>query len=166
MGLGDLTSRIPFDPVGKVADAIFELRVLTDAGIIAPVRPDKLTRMAVKYAQWGTSPATGAILTAIQYPDEIAIVDEIGELTYGEVDRRSNALARALAERGVKAGEGVGIMCRNHRGFVDATLAAAKLGASSLYLNTAFAGPQLSEVMEREGPQVLIYDEEFAELLE
>ena len=32
-------------------------------------------------------------------------------------------------------------MCRNHRGFIEATIACAKLGASALYLNTMFAGP-------------------------
>jgi acyl-CoA synthetase (AMP-forming)/AMP-acid ligase II len=63
-------------------------------------------------------------------------------------------------------GDGVGIMCRNHRGFVEATLAAAKLGASSLYLNTMFAGPQLVEVTRREAPKALVYDAEFAGLLE
>jgi fatty-acyl-CoA synthase len=57
-------------------------------------------------------------------------------------------------------------MCRNHRGFVEATLASAKLGASALYLNTMFAGPQLAEVMRREGPLVLVHDEEFTGLLE
>ena len=53
-------------------------------------------------------------------------------------------------------------MCRNHRGFIDATLAVSKLGANGLYMNTAFSGPQLADVMEREGPVALIYDEEFA----
>src|SRR3954463_775560 len=101
MGLGDLTSRIPFDPVGKLSDAGFELKVLVDAGLIAPIRPDKAARMAAKFARWGTSPAVSPILTAIQYPDETAIVDEKGTLTFAEVDRRSNALARALEERGV-----------------------------------------------------------------
>ena len=67
---------------------------------------------------------------------------------------------------GIGYGDGVGIMCRNHRGFIEATLAAAKLGASALYLNTMFAGPQLVEVMRREGPKALVYDEEFADLLE
>jgi fatty-acyl-CoA synthase len=57
-------------------------------------------------------------------------------------------------------------MCRNHRGFIEATLACAKLGASALYLNTMFAGPQLVEVTRREGPKALVYDEEFTELLE
>src|SRR2546423_1647682 len=166
MGLGNVASRIPGNPLGRISDGIFELKVLAEAGIIAPIRPDKLARMARKFIQWGTSPAAAAVLTAIQHPDETAVADELGTLTFVEVDRRSNALARALAERGVSRGEGVGIMCRNHRGFIDATLACAKLGASSLYLNTAFAGPQLVEVMKREGPQALIYDEEFDELLE
>ena len=56
-------------------------------------------------------------------------------------------------------------MARNHRGFLDATLAVSKLGASGLYMNTAFSGPQLLDVMEREGPAALIYDAEFSDLL-
>src|SRR5262249_17712053 len=38
-------------------------------------------------------------------------------------------------------------------------------GAVALYLNTAFAGPQLADVVEREGPAALIYDQEFTGLL-
>ena len=56
-------------------------------------------------------------------------------------------------------------MCRNHRGFVDASVAVAKLGADLLYLNTAFAGPQLVDVLEREQPAAVIHDEEFTDLL-
>ena len=88
------------------------------------------------------------------------------QLTFGETHARSNALARALADAGVGEGDGVAIMCRNHRYFVEATMACAKLGAVALYLNTAFAAPQLAEVMERESTVALIYDEEFADLLE
>ena len=93
------------------------------------------------------------------------LIDEAGSLTFGEMHRRSNALARALADEGVKPGDGIAIMARNHRGFIDATLAASKLGANGLYMNTAFSGPQLADVMEREEPAALIYDEEFSELL-
>ena len=57
-------------------------------------------------------------------------------------------------------------MARNHRGFVEATVAAAKLGADVLYLNTAFAGPQLVDVLEREKPTVVVHDEEFTDMLE
>jgi fatty-acyl-CoA synthase len=67
---------------------------------------------------------------------------------------------------GIGFGDGVGVMCRNHRGFIEATAAAAKLGASAIYLNTMFAGPQLAEVTRREKPKALIHDEEFGDLLE
>jgi acyl-CoA synthetase (AMP-forming)/AMP-acid ligase II len=56
-------------------------------------------------------------------------------------------------------------MCRNHRGFIDATIACAKLGASALYLNTAFAGPQIADVLAREDPVAVVYDEEFSDLV-
>jgi fatty-acyl-CoA synthase len=93
------------------------------------------------------------------------LIDEKGSVAFVQMHRRSNALARAFRERGVKPGDGVAIMARNHRGFVDATLAVSKLGANGLYMNTAFSGPQLVDVMEREGPAALVYDEEFSELL-
>jgi len=141
------------------------LKVLSDAGVVRAVRPDKLGRAVTTLLRWGRGPAAGYITSATLCPDEPAIIDERGTLSFAEVDRRTNALANSLAAAGVKAGDGVGIMCRNHRGFVEATVAAAKLGAHALYLNTAFAGPQLAEVVEREGPIALIYDEEFSGLL-
>ena len=58
------------------------------------------------------------------------------------------------------------IMARNHRYFIEATVAISKLGADSLYMNTAFSAPQLAEVADREKPKAIIYDEEFAELIE
>jgi acyl-CoA synthetase (AMP-forming)/AMP-acid ligase II len=56
-------------------------------------------------------------------------------------------------------------MCRNHRGFVDAIVATAKVGADILLLNTAFAGPQLVGVLERESPRAVVHDQEFTGLL-
>jgi fatty-acyl-CoA synthase len=142
------------------------VKVLADAGIVRPVRPDKLVRVVVTLKRWGRGPASGYLTSGLLCPDATAIDDELGTLSFEELDRRTNALANAMAAAGVKEGDGVGIMCRNHRGFVEATVATAKLGADVLYLNTAFAGPQLVEVVEREGPTALIYDEEFAGLLE
>ena len=122
--------------------------------------------MGATFLRWGASPATGAKIEALHHPHETALIDERGSLTFEQVHLRSNAIANALAQMGIRCGDGVGIMCRNHRGFVETTLATAKLGASALYLNTAFAGPQLAEVTRREGPKALVYDEEFTGLLE
>jgi fatty-acyl-CoA synthase len=150
----------------SVSDAVFEAKVLREAGIVGLSRPDTVAKVATTFIRWGASPATGVATAAHKYPHETFIVDERGSLSFERVHRRTNALAHAFAEMGIGYGDGVGIMCRNHRGFVETTLAAAKLGASALYLNTMFAGPQLVEVMRREGPKALVYDEEFAALLE
>jgi acyl-CoA synthetase (AMP-forming)/AMP-acid ligase II len=150
----------------SVADSVFEAKVLREAGVVGLHRPDKSVKVVSAFIRWGASPALGITTAAIHYPGEPALIDERGSLTFEELHRRSNALAHAFAGMGIGDGDGVGIMCRNHRGFIEATLAAAKLGASALYLNTMFAGPQLVEVMQREGPKALVYDEEFAGLLD
>jgi fatty-acyl-CoA synthase len=163
--LGSIARRVTLGPLGTISDAVFTLRVLTEAGVLQPVRPDKLAGILRTLQRWGASPAAGIIGAAIEQPDAPAIVDEADTFTFADVHRRSNALARGFRERGVREGDGVAVMCRNHHGFIDATLACSKLGANGLYLNTAFAGPQLADVVEREGPSLLFYDEEFTELL-
>ncbi|WP_234411047.1 AMP-binding protein [Nocardioides terrigena] len=147
------------------SNAATTLRVLGGAGVIRPYGPRTLVALGRTVVRWGTGPAGGFASLAVRNPDRVGLVDELGELTFGEMQRRSNALARGLAGLGVGEGDSVAIMCRNHRGFVDASIAVAKLGADLLYLNTAFAGPQLVDVLEREQPTVVIHDEEFTGLL-
>jgi acyl-CoA synthetase (AMP-forming)/AMP-acid ligase II len=160
-GLTGIASRVP----AALGDFAFELKTFNDVGLIRPIRPDKLGRIAERYFRLGASPALGAAANAISAPDRVAIIDEAGSLTWERTHRRSNALARALRDEGVEMGDGVAILCRNHRYFIEATMACAKLGAVALYLNTAFAGPQLADVLEREKPAALIYDQEFTDLL-
>ncbi len=161
--LESITSRLPVKPV---ADNVWALGVLGQVGLLRPMRPDKALRVGERAVRWGMSPALASAAGAIQRPNDVAIIDELGTVTFEQLHRRSNAVARALQGDGVGEGDGVAIMCRNHRHFVDATLACSKLGAVGLYLNTAFAGPQLAEVMKRESPAALIYDDEFAEILD
>jgi acyl-CoA synthetase (AMP-forming)/AMP-acid ligase II len=154
---------------GRVATVLttklHTVTALTSAGVIRPQRPDRLGRSVLALLRWGPTPAAGYAMNALRYPDETAIIDELGTLTFREVHERTNALAHALRADGIGVGDGVGIMCRNHRGFVDAYVACSKLGANALFLNTAFSGPQLTDVAEREQPKALIYDAEFADLI-
>ncbi len=138
--------------------------ILARSGLLAPMRPDKLARIAAVGARWGASPATGVLVGAVRHPNRTMVIDELGSLSYREADERSSAVAAGLAVAGVQAGDRVGVMCRDHRGFIESVLGVAKLGADVLLLNTSFAAPELSEVCRREGAAALIYDEEFAEL--
>lgn len=130
---------------------------------VAMTPPHKLIGAMRDLAAYG--PAGAAVsLAAASYGDHDAIVDEIGALSFTELDRQSTALANALRAKGVRAGDGLGIMARNHRGLWLSIFAGAKLGATTLLLNTDFAGPQLRDVCEREGVKALIHDEEFEDV--
>jgi fatty-acyl-CoA synthase len=149
----------------QVANTLQSLVTLTEAGIIRLQRPDRALRTAVSIIRWGVTPAAGYEAAAARYPDEVALIDELGRLTFREIQQRTNALAHALADDGVNEGDNVAVMARNHRGFVEAVVACSKLGAHALFLNTSFSGPQLADVAEREKPKAIIYDEEFGEVL-
>jgi fatty-acyl-CoA synthase len=153
-------------PLTVAANKLHTARVLAGAGFARPQRPDRILRTLATLHRWGPTPAAGFAGSAIRYPHETAIIDELGTLTFEQVHRRSNALASSLSDHGVLEGDLVGVMCRNHRGFIETVVALSKLGAHGLYLNTAFAGPQLTEVVKREKPVALIFDEEFYGLLD
>jgi acyl-CoA synthetase (AMP-forming)/AMP-acid ligase II len=157
-----MTSHVP----GFVAGKLTAAKVLLTSGVVRPYSPGVLVGLLRTLRDWGLGPAGGFTTLAQRAPDRVGLVDELGELTFGDLHRRSNALARALSGLGVAAGDSVAVLCRNHRGFVDATVAVSKLGADVLYLNTGFAAPQLGEVCDREKPAALVYDEEFAGLVE
>ncbi len=159
--IGDLFG----DLVGRGVTAGAAVRVLTRAGVVRPYAPWTLTSLATTLLRWGVGPAGGFLATALREPDRIALVDDRGSLTYAELGARSAAFAHALAARGVTEEDAVAVLCRNHRGFVEATVAVSLLGADLLYLNTSFAGPQLAEVLGRERPQVLVHDAEFSALV-
>ena len=137
--------------------------VLGGAGFLSP---RFIASLAPAMKKFGSTSATGFHAAAQRNPDGVALVDERGSMTFGEVDRMSNAMARGLAAAGVKPGDGVGLFARNHRGFVLSQIALDKLGANTLLLNTGFAGPQLEEVSAREGTEIILYDEEFRGIVE
>ncbi len=149
----------------QVSTKLHTLATLAHAGIIRPTRPDRLVGLVGALVRWGPTPAAGYTMSSLRYPNELAIVDELGTLTFREVHERTNALADALSEDGVLEGDSVAIMCRNHRGFIEALTACSKLGANALFLNTSFSGPQLADVAKREKPKALIFDQEFTEVL-
>ena len=133
-----------------VGDGLHAATVFSRARLVRPLRPDRPPRALAAVQRWGFTPAGGFAAAAALYPSSEAVIDERGTLTFAELDERSNRLANAFSDAGVLEGDGVGVMVRNHRGFVEALVALSKLGADAMLLNTSFAGPQLTEVVKRE----------------
>ncbi|MFI5707653.1 AMP-binding protein [Kribbella sp. NPDC051620] len=138
---------------------------LVRSGVWRSARPTQLVAIERALRQWGQSMAALGAIAAIRFPDQPAVIDEQGTITYRELDRRCSRQAAALrAQYGIVAGSKVAVLCRNHRGFLEATLAASRLGADVLFVNTEFAPPQLKSLLEHHHPTLLIHDEEFTEV--
>ena len=137
--------------------------VLNDVGLLSPRFVASMARGVV---ETGPSTASGVIGGHYYRGKEPSVIDDAGTTSFTELRSRSLSIAQGLRAAGVGPGHNVAILARNHRGFVEATTATALLGADSLFLNTGFAGPQLEDVLEREGAGTLIYDEEFATIVD
>ncbi|MEV3905914.1 acyl-CoA ligase FadD12 [Mycobacterium sp. NPDC050551] len=149
-----------------MADILGFVQTLYRARLIAPMRPDRYVRMALAGRRVGLTATMGVAAAAQRCPDRAGLIDEVGTLTWRELDDRCDALAVALQRLPGGTPKSVAIMCRNHRGFVEALVATNRVGADILLLNTSFAGPALADVVEREGADVVIYDEEFTAVVD
>ena len=65
---------------------------------------------------------------AEQRPDVPAVISEAGDRTFAELNARANQLVRALRRRGLQAGDGVALLCRNRPEFVETTAACQRAG--------------------------------------
>ena len=133
--------------------------------MLRPMRPDKLRGLLVHAGALGPQPGGGQISRPPASRTSRRSSTSSARSPSREVHARTNALAHALADAGVSEGDGVGIMCRNHRGFIEATVAVVEARRRRALPQHRVRGPQLTEVVEREKPVALIYDEEFTELL-
>ncbi len=149
----------------RTGDEAYFAAISVRSGLLGPEPPQRLAQLVSGFRRYGL--LGGAVVAgALRHGDRAVMIDERGKLIYAELDERSNALANAWRKEGLKAGEGVAILARNHRGLLEAVFAAAKCGARIVLLNTSFAGPQIREVATREGTDMLVYDEEYAQVLE
>ncbi len=130
------------------------------------MRPDRYLRMGAAVRRVGMTATVGFAIAAQRCPDRIGLVDERGTLTWRELDDRCDALAAALQALPTGTPKTVAVMCRNHRGFIEALVGSNRIGSDVLLLNTSFAGPALAEVVEREGADAVIYDEEFTAIVD
>lgn len=149
---------------GALTAELHDLFVVSRAGMVGPSSLLAAPRIARVVGRYGMSPGTMIGMAAARHGRRVAFIDDEGSLTFDDLETRSNAVAHALLARGVSPGTCVGILCRNHRGFLDILLACGKVGVRTLLLNTDFAGPQLADVCRREGVQLIVLDDEFVEM--
>jgi fatty-acyl-CoA synthase len=142
------------------ASELHYLRKIIEAGGLRLEPPQTYAALVAEYRKWGEIGMLPSF-NARRTPDRAAIIDDEGTLTYKELDEAANALAHGLLAKGVRGGDGVAILARNHRWFAVAEFGCARVGARIILLNSSFSGPQIQEVAEREDAKLLIYDDEY-----
>jgi fatty-acyl-CoA synthase len=156
-----LSGTAALDRLGLEARSLFVLARAGAVGISSPLKVASMLRTLSTYGAFGAC----VHLAAIRHGENLAITDDRGDLTYAEFDEQINRLANAFLALGLQPGDGVGILCRNHRAPLIAGFAASRAGLRSLWLNTSFSPRQATEVCEREGVDLLVHDEEFDEVV-
>ncbi|SFT09190.1 AMP-binding protein [Saccharopolyspora flava] len=152
--------RLPSFLTNHAAPALHTLFVLVKQGVVRPMRPDKLVRIALAYRRWGITLPLGFAVGAARHPDRPAVIDERGALSYAELATRTTRLAAALRDR-VPGKTRIGVLTRNHHGPVEVIVAAAKLGVDVVLLNVGLSTRQLADVLAEQKVSLLVLDEEF-----
>ncbi|MDX1885713.1 long-chain-fatty-acid--CoA ligase FadD2 [Mycolicibacterium sp. 120270] len=146
--------------VERGAAELHYARKMFEAGALRLEPPQDIAAFFADIRRWGEFGMIPA-LNARRTPNRPAVIDDDGEITFSELDEAAHAVANGLLAMGIKGGDGVAILARNHRWFLIAVYGAARTGARIILLNSEFSGPQIKEVSEREGAKVIIYDDEY-----
>jgi long-chain acyl-CoA synthetase len=93
---------------------------------------------------------------AQQSRDRTAISFAGQDVTYGELDRRSNQAAQALRAAGVGPGDRVALIDRNGPEFFDLLFGAAKVGAVLVAVNWRLTGPEMAFIVNDSTAKVLV----------
>lgn len=98
---------------------------------------------------------------ARRVPDRVAIDDGRRVLSYREFDERACRLANCLRARGVEHGSRIAILSENRAEYLEAALAAARLGAILCALNWRLAQAELAHCVGLVEPTVVLVSPRF-----
>ena len=144
-----------------MGDLGYKLKVLRRIGLLRAQNPVRLVKAGRKLASWGPGFPSAVGAAAARKPDQIAIIDDAGQLTWRETSEAVNRVTQALKDKGFVPGDPVAVLCRNHRYMVMAMVGISQMGGRMLLLNTMASAGQLSELAKREGAKMIILDQEF-----
>lgn len=157
-GLSDLNDLLKLTASG--------VRGVTSSGILRPANPAVAVRMTKQLRTWGTGPALGFALGASRSPEELAIIDVDDplhpEVTFADIDHRCNALASGLVDRGVTADSRLALLARNSRAYTEVIVAASRIGADVIYLDTAATAQAVQAVTIDENIDMVVRNSAFA----
>jgi mycobactin peptide synthetase MbtE len=149
---------------------------LLDSALAAPERRltsldmlgngERETVLAQSHGELVATPATTMVAVledaAVATPDATALVSDQAELTYAELHRRANRLARWLIGEGFGTEDIIGLRMTTSIEFIVAMLAVLKAGAAHLPIDPAYPEDRIEYLITDARPQTVIGSHEFS----
>ncbi len=100
---------------------------------------------------------------AQRQPDRPAIVSPLGDRTFAELNANANRLVRALRARGVRAGDGIALMCANRPQFAETLAASQRAGLRLTTVNWHLTGSEVGYIVDDCDATAFVADARFAD---
>jgi acyl-CoA synthetase (AMP-forming)/AMP-acid ligase II len=137
------------------------LKTMIVSGVVRAARPDRGLRQLNSLAKYGFTLAGGLGAAAARSPGTTASIDRYGTTTYGEMAERTSHIAAGLAEGGYTKDSTFAVLARNHSAMVECMVAASKLGADLILLNSGLAARAIEEIVTNHAVEAIFVDDEF-----
>ena len=110
---------------------------LFKSGVLGAMGPVAMGKALKSIVQWSFTPAGLLALGAARDYHHTAVIDDAGSITYGELHNQTSKLAEALYRTGVRERQRIGMLSRNHRGFLMTMCAHGQLGTDIVQIGRA-----------------------------
>ncbi len=102
---------------------------------------------------------------ALEYDNSSNSSGAVASLTFGELDARSNRVARLLVERGFARGDRLGFFLPNCVEFIDFFLACIKLGVIVVPINVLYREREITHILADAEPKAVVTTAELSPFL-
>ena len=102
---------------------------------------------------------------AVRTPDATAVICEDGQLSYAELERRSNQLAHHLLALGLKTGEPVALAVDRSLSMMIGLLGIMKAGGAYIPVDPAYPPDRITYMLEDSGSKLLLTQESLLDAL-
>ncbi|MGV3262242.1 class I adenylate-forming enzyme family protein [Cytobacillus pseudoceanisediminis] len=100
---------------------------------------------------------------ARKFPEKDAFITASNRLTYADMNRTCNRLARYLQGEGIRRGDRIAVMSRNNEHFFYAFFACMKIGAIPMPMNVRLTPKELGAIFQNASAAGVLYEDELTE---
>lgn len=114
---------------------------------------------------WSFGRVFSAVASAVP-PDQPALIHGDRVIAWGDFERRTNALAQAFIAAGAVPGDKLAHLMRNSPAYLETTVAGFKSRLVHVNVNYRYTGEELLYILDNSDSTVVVFDGEFAEVLD